>query len=181
MIKYRLGDKNFGNVDMNWKKFLSLIHNGETKYKSFFKSVSHFYEYFDRNKEEITEILFDDAKYYLEDGVLHNLYGSAREVHHDEQSFVKGWSYKFYIGGRCVCDKSGQAIKTTQNFTTGKIFFYDELTERKSGSQEDGTYYRRKEGVDFERTPINLEQLRKQDKRKRKLKRILNERNSEKG
>ena len=169
MIKY-----NFGMVcELDWTKFLSLkTHNKEVLYKSDFKAFSDLYEYIEKN--DIQHLLFDGHEYLLEDSVLHNLYGSAKIRHVTEgASYLVGTFQKYFIDGEMVyCD--GHPCKISKDFEEGDLYFFEEITNKKSGKDKaTGIRYRRKEGIDYKHHHINLEHLRLQDKRKKKLKRIL--------
>ena len=54
-----------------------------------------------------------------------------------------------------------------------EIFFYKELTNKKSGRDlTTGVFYRRKEDIDYIKTTIDLESRRTLDIRKKKLKKV---------
>ncbi len=172
MITYNFGIE----CKMSWEDFLSLkTLDGKTLYKSDFKTFSDLYEFIDRSKTEISELLFDGVKYILEDGLLHNLYGPARIRCADKDTpfYVVGTIlYRFFINGKEVqCEK--KHCSKIENFEEKELYFYEEITGRKS--QPDpvtGKWYRRKEGIDYKHHIIDLEQLRNLDKRKKKLERI---------
>lgn len=172
MIKY-----NFGlNCKIDWEKFLSLktFDNNKTLYKSDFESFADLYEYIDKHKIEIKELLFNGYQYFLEDGLLHNLYGPAKITISDKNKpfYKPGHTLlSFYINGKEV-KYSNKHCSKLKDFNEEKIYFHHEITNKKT-ERINGVSYRRKEGIDYTKEYINLELLRKLDLRKRKLNRIL--------
>lgn len=173
MIKYNFGER---ACILDWNIFLRLIINNVKKYKNEFKDFYSLYEFIEKNKKNISHILLDGYEYFLENGVLHNLYGPAYIRYNDENTNpyqIGTETYYFYINGRLVCDKLDiRGCRKLESFKKDKIFFYKELTNKKTMKEPDGTYYRRKEGIDYLIENINLEQRIKNDQRKKKLKQI---------
>lgn len=172
MIKYNFGIE----CEISWNKFLSMETIHDKLYKRDFKDFSEFYYFLDTNKKEINKIIFDGYEYILENGVLHNLYGPAKIRHTEKeegQPFF-GTTKWFFINGRLVTDKleNIRGCKNEKDFENGEIFFYEELTNKTSGRQDDGTMYRRKEGVDYIKHYIDLKKLRQKEVRKKKLEQI---------
>ena len=176
MIYYK-----FGNIDckISFKDFLSITIEDTPftlkKYKSDFKNFSELYELIEINKKKITNILFDGYEYILQKGVLHNLYGPALIKHCDDpKAYFQGTSRWFYIDGRLVYDSlDDRGCRKLENFQKKEIFFYEDITGRKSGVDENtGRMYRRKEGIDYKIYPIDLQFRLKIDQRKEKLKRL---------
>lgn len=170
MIYYNLGSK---KCKINFEDFLCLTFKGEKLYKSSFESFPKFYEFIDKNLKDISHMLFDNYEYFLENRVLHNLYGAAYIRISEKSEFSGGAQIlHFYINGKLVHDKlDGRGCKSLDNFQNENIFFYKELTG-KSGYDINGKRYHRKEGVDYIKTPINLEHRIKIDQRKRKLEKL---------
>jgi len=169
MIEYSFGEN---KCKLDWNNFLCVtknVPNSNIKiYKSTFKDFSEFYEYVDRFKNEITHLLFDGYEYFLEEGVLHNLYGPAIIKYLEKSDYTPAGSkwYSFYINGKLVHDKVGNSdrgCRTIENFENEKIFFHEELSSKKDRKQKD---------VDYIKTPINLQNLRLLDQRKKKLKQL---------
>jgi len=168
MIKYNLGN----DVKIAWKDFLSLDFYDVRMYKSEFKSFSDFFEYLDKNIKDITNLLFDGYEYKLENGVLHNLYGPALIKYiDDDNAFRKGTIDRFYINGKIVLSHQKE-IRKLNDFENEEIYHYEELdVERKMLSL--GRLERMKEGIHYINHYIDLKELRKRDKRNKKLNRIL--------
>lgn len=175
MIKYKIGDI---SCRLDFEKFLSIITNtNETYYKSDFKNFPHLYEYIEKNIKHIKNIKFDGYEYFLENGILHNLYGPAIIHYNSETSyFNKGQSNRFYIDGRLVHDNInniGRGSTDIETFKNEEIFFYEEITYKRTGKDPiTGIHYRRKEGIDYIKTIINLEERIKIDQRNKKLKKL---------
>ena len=55
------------------------------KYKSDFIDFANLYEYIDKTKKSISHILLDGYEYFLEKGVLHNLYGLCTYQSNEEK------------------------------------------------------------------------------------------------
>ena len=175
MIIYNIGEIPC-KIDFN--DFLSLTTDVK-KYKSEFYSFADLYEFIDKNITKITNILFDNYEYTLENGKLHNLYGPAitKFTSSDSDYVPKGTkSYWFYIDGKLVCDQlNDRGCKKIENFKNNEIFHYEEITNKKSEvDQITGIFYRRKEGIDYIKHYINLEYRIKKDQRKKKLNQISN-------
>jgi len=173
MIKYRLGEI---DCKISFEDFLSLTCNGDKKYKSEFRDMSELYEFFDKNIKRISNILFDGYEYYLQNGILHNLYGSAL-IRYNVNSPVLVSPIecinRFYIDGRLVLDDMSRpkGCSKLEDFNNKEIFFFEELTYKISGRDPlTGLIYRRKEGVDYIKTIINLNDRIKIDQRYKKLK-----------
>ena len=169
MINYK-----FGNIEckISFDDFLSLTINNVRKYKSDFKQFSELYEFIEKNKKLISHVLFDGYEYILEKGLLHNLYGPAIIKHCDDKSaYFRGTTKYFYIDGKCVFNQlDGRGCKKLEDFQNKDIFHFQELTGKKSEKDEiTGKMYRRKEGVDYKKIYINLEERIKKDQRKKKL------------
>lgn len=176
MIEY-----NFGKLcKLDFNKFLSITTYEDIKiYKSDFKYFSELYEFIDKNKNKLSNILFDGDEYIIEKGVLHNLYGAAHIRYNDENSnlYMSGTkSLYFYIDGKLVHDNIDvidRGCKTLVEFNNKEIFFYDELSNKKSEvNPQTGKMYRRREGVDYIKHIINLKDRIKKDLRKKKLLKI---------
>ena len=154
MIQYNFGIE----CKISWEDFLSLkTLDNRTLYKSDFKTFPDLYEYIDTQKLEIKELLFDGVKYYIEDGLLHNLYGAARirQISEKEQtqSFHVTGSilYRFFIDGKEVqCDNKHCRIQ--KDFDEKELYFFEEITGLKSGRDATGKFIRRKIGVDYTHT-----------------------------
>lgn len=168
MINYKFGDI---ECKMSFKDFLKITYNNTIKYKSDFKEFSELYELIEKNKKQISHILFDGYEYIIEKGLLHNLYGPALIKHNDKDEFYIGTVNYFYIDGKKVFNSiDGIGCIKLEDFQNKDIFHYQELTGRKSGMDEiTGKMYRRKEGVDYKKIYINLEERIKKDQRKKKL------------
>ncbi len=69
---------NFGEkpCKIEFDDFLS-ITTDIRMYKSDFKDFSELYEYIEKNLNKITHILFNNYEYFLEKGLLHNLYWTS--------------------------------------------------------------------------------------------------------
>jgi len=174
MITYHFGDK---DCKLDFKDFLSITTDIK-KYKSEFDSFSKLYEFIETHKKEITHILFYGYEYFIENGVLHNLYGPAYIRYNDpttDRFSLGSKSIWFYINGKLVQDNlNTRGCKKLQDFQNGDIFFFRELTYKKSNFNNVGPLYRRKEGVDYIKDYINLENLTKIDQRYKKLKMLKN-------
>jgi hypothetical protein len=127
MIKYKFGDV---ECKISFDDFLSLTINNVKKYKSDFKQFSELYEIIEKNKKQISHILFDGYEYILEKGLLHNLYGPAIIKHSDNKSaYFQGTSMWFYIDGKLVHDNlDDRGCKNLINFQHETIFHYKKLT-----------------------------------------------------
>lgn len=174
MIKY-----NFGiDCDLSWEKFLCLEVNSVKMYKQDFTDFSELFYFIEHNKKHITNLLFDGYEYVVENGLLHNLYGPAKIRYEDpnDHKIFHGTSKWFFIYGELVMckDKVGRGCSNKKEFE-GDIYFYNEITNKKSGRDiETGIYYRRKEGVDYIKNHIDLKKLREKDIRKKKLEKLNN-------
>ncbi len=173
MIRYNFGIE----CDISWNKFLYLETDQSIKtYKKDFKEFSELFYFIDTNKKHISKLLFDGYEYTLENGLLHNLYGPAKIKHTEKEDnkIYYGTSVWFFINGKIVTDKLEykRGCKKTSTFENGNIFFYEEITNKKSGIQTNGSFYRRKEGIDYQRHFIDLKKLREKDIRKKKLEQI---------
>jgi hypothetical protein len=174
MIEYKLGEK---KIKIDFDAFLCLKFKDKKFYKSDFNAFSELYEFIDKNKMKISYMLFNNNEYFLENGVLHNLYGPAHiRINDKEDSFyVKGTKTQFfYIDGKLVYDKmDNRGCKKLEDFKDKEIFFYDELSNKKSGKDENGNFYRRKENIDYIKTIINLSERIKIDQRNKKIKKLI--------
>jgi hypothetical protein len=170
MIEYKFGDI---KCKLDFDDFLSITTNVK-KYKSDFNSFSDLYEFIDKNKNEITHLFFDNNEYFLEKGILHNLYGPSHIRFNDKNSYLgQTKSLFFYINGKLVHDNlDDRGCKKLESFQTEEIFFYKELTDKEQRRHSTNKYYRAKEGVDYIKTIINLDNLIKKDQRNKKLKKI---------
>ena len=174
MIEYSFGEN---KCKLDWNNFLCVTENDVKAYKSDFKDFAEFYEYIDTLKNNISHILFDGYEYFLENGVLHNLYGPAiiKIASVDGKFTPKGTkSYSFYIKGKLVHDQlDDRGCRKMEDFEKNEIFFWKRLTDKISGKDTNtGIYHRTKAGIDYIKTPINLQNLRLLDQRKKKLKQI---------
>jgi len=172
MIYYKFGEI---SCKFSFKDFLKITYDNTIKYKSDFKEFSELYELIDKNANKISNILFDGYEYIIEKGKLHNLYGPALIKHHDKDEFYKGTVEYFYIDGKNVFNDKldGRGCTKLEDFQNKDIFHYQELTGKKSGRDEiTGKMYRRQEGIDYIKTPINLKERIKKDQRKKKLQQI---------
>ena len=173
MIEYYLGDK---KCKIDFDSFLSLTHKDNKFYKSAFKNFPEFYEFIDKNKNNISHMIFDNNEYFMERGVLHNLYGAAyiRTTIKDMPVLPMGTVIEyFYIDGRLVHDHLDireRGCKKIGDFLNKEIFVFKELTNKKSGKGSDGKYYIRKENVDYIKTVIDLDERIKFDQRSKKIK-----------
>lgn len=174
MIVYKFGEI---PCKIDFKDFLSITTDIK-KYKSEFEDISMLYEYIEHNLNKITHILFDNYEYNLEKGLLHNLYGPALIRHHDgETSHLKGTFNWFYIDGKLVCNElNTRGCNSIEKFNKDDIFHYEELTNIPQNSIDPftGNRYRRRDGIDYKKTYINLEQRIKLDQRKKKIQYINN-------
>ena len=168
MIHYDFGM----NCVIDWNEFLQLkTFSGEIMYKSNFTDFPQLYEYIDKNKKDISNLLFDGHKYILENGMLHNLFGPVKMKYNDNTTYLSV-SRRYFINGKPVWCNNGPCKVT--DFEKGDLYFHEEITNRKSTRDvTTGIWYRRKEGIDYKKYYINLEELKFQDKRNKKLKRIL--------
>ena len=178
MIEYSFGER---NCKLDWNDFLCVTKNVPNNnilkiYKSSFKNFAEFFEYVDKFKKEISHLLFDGYEYFLENGVLHNLYGPAIIIFLEKSDYIAAGtkSCSFYINGRLVCDKlDDRGCRKTEDFEKNEIFFYTKLTDNITGRDPiTGVMYRIKEGVDYIKTPIDLKNRRFLDQRKKKLKQL---------
>ena len=173
MIKY-----NFGEIEckISYDDFLCLECDDIKKYKSEFKDIPDLYEFIDKNIKDITHMIFDNYEYYLQNGKLHNLYGAALIRYNVESTYLSKpieKSSRFYIDGRLVLDSISKpkGCSNLEDFKYSEIFFYDELSYKLSGRDPlTGMLYRRKVGVDYIKTMINLDDRIKMDQRYKKLK-----------
>lgn len=144
------------------------------RYKSDFNDFSSLYEFIEKNIKKITHILFNNYEYYLEKGVLHNLYGPALTRHNNDKiTYGQGTSNYYFIDGKIIYNtKDGdRGCKSLLDFQHKEIFQYKELTTPQSRlNAQTGKIRRPQEGIDYIRTFINLEQRIKLDQRKKKLK-----------
>lgn len=171
MIKYKFGER---YCDISFDKFLSLIYNDSEKFKSDFENFSVLYEFMVKNINDISKMLFDGYEYYLEKGVLHNLYGPALVKYcDDKQAYFQGTSNWFYIDGKLIQDDIGtidRGCKKLEDFKSKEIFHYKDITGKKSYRDIlTGKWYRRIEGVDYEIYKIDLQKRIESDQRKKKL------------
>lgn len=174
MINYKFGDIRC-KIDFN--DFLKITINDNVMHKSDFKCFSDLYEIIDKNTKYISHILFDGYEYILEKGLLHNLYGAALIRYNSENTYIKNYESKwFYIDGKLVhntTQRPDRGCSKTTEFLNEEIIFYKELSGRRSSVDPNtGKYYRRKEGVDYETTIINLKERVRKDQRYKKLKNI---------
>jgi len=175
MTIYPIGDF---ECKIDFDNFLCLVIKGDKKYKSDFSDLSVLYEYIDRNITDITYLLFNNNEYFLKNGVLHNLYGAGHvRINDKEDAFypIGHKSLRFYIDGKLVYMKPGVHCKKLENFQKQEIFFYEELTNKKPGKDKNGKFYRRKEGIDYITTIINLDERIKFDQRNNKIKELIKE------
>jgi len=173
MIKYNFGIE----CEISWNKFLCVNMGEERRYKQEFENFNEFFYFLEHNKRTITKLLFDGYEYILQNGLLHNLYGPAKLRHKEKEDGDPffGTTKWFFINGKLVTDKleNYRGCKNLEDFENNEIFFYEEVTGKKSGRDEKtGQLYRRKEGIDYIKHPINLESLRQKDIRKKKLDQI---------
>jgi len=158
MIRYDLGD---GCYNISWDNFLSLTHNCDIYYKSHFNTVSDFFEFLDINIKNISRLLFDNCEYILENGKLHNLYDYAKATY-IETGILPGWYFSFYIYGKLLYGHYQPNVKICNltDFNKSNMFTlkYDPVSKK-----------------DNIQTFINIDELRKQDIRLKKIKRLLNE------
>ena len=172
MIMYKFLDV---ECKIDFESFLSIDAVTGRLYKKDFESFYTLYEYIEFNLKDITHILFDNYEYFLNHGKLHNLYGPAYKNYNiTSEIFINPINInKFYIDGKLVCDDIGNPRKGCSRlefFKSREIFFYKELTNKKSGKDDiTGKWYRRKEGIDYETTIINLSERIKIDERRLKL------------
>jgi len=169
----------FGDVEckISFNDFLVLILNNDSKFfKSDFKDFSELYEFIEKNKMKIYHIIFDGYEYLLENGLLHNLYDAATIKHcEDKSSYFQGTIKRFYIDGKKVYDAlDDRGCKNISDFKNNDIFHFVDITGKKSGRDNNGNFYRRKENVDYKIYPINLKSRIDKDQRKKKLKQINN-------
>lgn len=173
MIEYSFGEN---KCKLDWNDFLCATENNIKVYKSDFKDFAEFYEYIDVLKEKISHLLFDGYEYTLENGVLHNLYGPAIIRYLEKGHYVAAGpkSYYFYIDGKLVCNKlDDRGCRNIDDFEKEEVFFWKRLTNKISGiDTKTGIMYRLKEGIDYTKTPINIEKRRLLDQRKKKLKQL---------
>lgn len=174
MIEYPLCEK---KCKIGFEDFLSLTHNGTKFYKTYFKDFPELYEFIDKNKNHISHMLFDNNEYFMEMGVLHNLYGAAHiRISTVETLFapVGTTMLYFYIDGKLVHDKlDSRGCKKISDFTNNEIFFYKELTNKRSTSALTGKYYKRMENIDYIKTVIDLSERIKVDQRSKKIKKLM--------
>jgi len=174
MIEYSLGEK---KCKIDFDDFLCLLFKDEKLYKSDFNTFSELYEFIDKNKKSISYMLFNNNEYFMRCGVLHNLYGPAhiRITDKDATFYEKGSKVQFfYIDGKLVHDKMDtRGCKRYEDFKDKEIFFYDELTNKKLGRDANGKFYRRKEGIDYIKTLIDLDERIKFDQRNKKIKKLV--------
>lgn len=172
MIMYKFGEI---PCRIEFDDFLSITTDTK-KYKSDFKDFSCLYEFIEKNLNKITQISFDNYEYYLEKGVLHNLYGPAHIRYTTEDSYLSKKGTKidwFYIDGKLVFDnkdRDNRGCRTLSDFKTNRIFHlkilttnesrYNPITKRTNRSQD---------GIDYIKTYIDLDQRIKLDQRKNKL------------
>lgn len=157
---------NIGGVEckIGFEDFLSLVYIDKKLYKSDFKSVSEYYEFIDKNIKDISELVFDNYSYKLNDGLLHNLYGPAIIKVNPPESFMgRTISKRFYIKGKLVSIRQGNPCKNLKEFEEDKIYYYEFFSKNKN---------RLKEGIDYKRYPYNLELLRKHENRRKKLNKL---------
>lgn len=159
MILYKIGDI---NIKINWDNFLILETSESKYYRSDFIDFPEMYKFLDENLKHIKYLKFDGFEYYLNNGLLHNLWGPAKIVS-VEGGFGDGFCKRFFINGEIVWYK-GIHCKNMKNFESGEIYFYEKLT--------DGAIYRIKEKIDY--NLINLEKLREKELRKNKIEKIEN-------
>lgn len=160
------------STQLDFKSFLCVEdHNGIKLYKSDFKEFSNLYEYIDKNIKSIKSILHENREYILYNGLLHNLYGPSMKKHNGHDYIVR--THRYFINGKLVyCE--GQPCRNDDDFENGKIYFFEEITHRKSGRDViTGKRYHRKEGIDYKKHYINLKGLRDKERRNKKLNRIL--------
>jgi hypothetical protein len=172
MIVYKIGE---ADCKISFKDFLSITYKDGKKYKSDFKEFSELYEFIEKNKKKISNIFFDGYEYVLEKGVLHNLYGPALIKHNDDPSeFFKGTSRWFYIDGKKVYDSmDNRGCRKLEDFQKKEIFHYEEITGKVSGRDEEtGRWYKRQEGIDYKKYPIDLRERINIDQRKKKLQKL---------
>jgi len=167
MIEYSFGER---KCKLDWNIFIYLLSD-KKYYKSDFKDFSDLYEYIDRNKKGISQILLDGHKYILENGVLHNLYGPAYIRYNDKNTPLVGEkSNFFYIDGKAVSNKlDNRGCRTLEEFGSDELYHYKEISNKKHVKDNN-----RKEGVDYIKTPINIKQKILLDQRKKKLDQISN-------
>lgn len=163
MINYKIGDV---ECKLGFEDFLSLIYNGKKLYKSDFKDVAEFYEFIDKNIKNISELIFDNYTYTLEDGLLHNLYGPAT-FKYMKDSYFPGPSRRFYIKGKLISRDSGAPCQKLEDFEREEIHYHQEITGKISKPGD-----RRREGIDYIKHYYDLKLLRQKDQRKQKLIRL---------
>ena len=164
MVQYSFSDR---KCNLSWNTFLSLDINKDRLYRKDFKDFYALYEFIDLNKTKIKHLLCDGEEFFIRKGELHNLTGPAY-IRIDEKGLFPGPCKWFYINGRMVCEMGGNACKKLDVFLKGEIFFYEEISGKQNGKDEiTGKYYRRKEGIDYIRTPVNLRFLSRKEKLER--------------
>lgn len=171
----------FGEIPckIEFDDFLSITTDIK-KYKSEFKDFSYLYEFIEKNLNKIIQISFNNYEYYLEKGVLHNLYGPAHIRYTTQDGYMSKKGTKidwFYIDGKLVYDNrdTGRGCTKLSDFQTNRIFHlkiltttesrYNPITKRTNRSQS---------GIDYIKTYIDLGQRIKLDQRKKKLQYINN-------
>jgi hypothetical protein len=105
---------------------------------------------------------------------LHNLYGPAYiKYSTTSECYTNSFAvYKFYIDGKLVYDSINDINKGCNKiewFKTKEIFFYKKLNNYSDIDIIPSNYHRKKEGIDYEKTIINLNDRIKNDKRRLKL------------
>lgn len=176
MIEYPFGHMKC-KIDFN--NFLSLCTNEEKLYKSNFDDFPQLYEYIDKNKKKIEHIIFDGYEYFLENGVLHNLYGPAFIIIKGEKTAYVPLGQKgqwYYIDGNLVHNKQFNKRCTCQSdFNDTEIFIYKQLKDNVPIiDQSTGRQYRnRRDGEDYIKVTIDLEQRIKIDQRNKKIHKLI--------
>jgi hypothetical protein len=157
MILYDFGDK----CKIEWNDFLQLIcYDNRRLYKSDFKDFPYLYEYIDKNKHKIKNLIFDNYEYTLFNGKLHNLHGPAKSEYKNTE-YSKGMSNRYYINGKLVCYKQHRPCKKYEEFVSNEIYFYTILTKEKKR--------RKQNGIDYIKEKIDLNKQLKNEKRLLKL------------
>lgn len=168
MIEYKFGDI---LCKLSFRDFLSITTKNGKNLKKDFKTFYNLYEFIEIYKKDITHILFDGYEYFLEKGILHNLYGPAY-IRYDEDGYFPGTHRIFYIDGKLVYDEGNKKCTKLEDFNK-EIYHFEEITGKQSGHDPiTGIRYRRREDIDYKMYPINLKHRILIDQRKKKLQKL---------
>ena len=141
MIKYFLNNNK--SININFEDFIFVTANGEKYYKKDFSDFSQLIYLLDTNIMTVRELVFDNTQYFLNNGILSDLYYPSEYVYSEFSGemypiyFFKG--FRLYYG-------INNSVKSLDNLLKEKVFYYkNEIRNLKERIFIDIHYERKKE------------------------------------